>query len=166
MNESRIEIVPAINIYDVNKRLTEAEARLSELEQNYSKLLNLINFGQEATDDTVKTSYAWIVNEWNTELSPLGVPKITSIAKKRHKLVSARIKEYGKDSFHKCIEEVKQSSFLQGKTKNPWTGFSFDWMILPNNFPKVLEGNYNDSRKKEQTNSTYNNSSIPDSWIS
>jgi hypothetical protein len=39
-------------------------------------------------------------------------------------------------------------------------------MILPNNFPKVLEGNYNDSRKKEQKRFTYNNSSIPDSWIS
>lgn len=108
-----------------------------------------------------------IVEEWNRELVPLGIPKITAIKNDRAKKVAARIKEYGKDSFHVCIEEVKQSSFLQGKGDGrPWTKFSFDWMILPNNFPKVLEGNYNDNRKYQEMEKIAQqySSAIPESW--
>lgn len=97
-----------------------------------------------------KGSHQDIVDAWNAELVPLGIPKINGIRSKRATMVSARIKEYGKESFFKCIEEVKQSSFLQGKTKKSWTGFSFDWLVCPSNFPKVLEGNYNDNRKVGQ----------------
>ena len=113
--------------------------------------------------DAGKGSYQDIVDIWNTELVPLGIPKVNSIKNKRAKLVAARIREYGKDSFFKCIDEVKSSSFLQGKTQRPWTGFNFDWLILPSNFPKVLEGNYNDERKKNNIEPSYG-SSLPESW--
>ena len=45
----------------------------------------------------------------------------------------------------KAIEKIKGSSFLQGKSKSrrPWV-ITFDWFVLPNNFPKVLDGNYDD----------------------
>lgn len=109
-----------------------------------------------------KSSHQDIVDAWNTELVPLGIPKINGIRSKRATMVSARIKEYGKESFFKCIEEVKQSSFLQGKTKKPWTGFTFDWLICPSNFPKVLEGNYNDQRKKEEQPTS---SALPLDWL-
>ena len=102
-----------------------------------------------------------IVDEWNRELVPLGVPKITAIRNNRAKMVSARIKEHGKESFHQCIEEVKQSSFLLGRTYKPWTQFNFDWMICPNNFTKVLEGNYNDNRSRSVNNVS---GGIPESW--
>ena len=105
-----------------------------------------------------------IVDAWNNELVPLGIPKINSIRSKRATMVSARIKEYGKESFFKCIEEVKQSYFLQGKTKKPWTGFNFDWLVCPSNFPKVLEGNYNDQRKKE-TEQSMTSSALPLDWL-
>lgn len=113
--------------------------------------------------DTGKGAHQDIVEAWNNELVPLGIPKVNSIKNKRAKLVAARIREYGKESFFKCIEEVKASSFLQGKTTKPWTGFNFDWMICPSNYPKVLEGNYNDERKKSNIEPMYGNS-LPESW--
>lgn len=112
-----------------------------------------------------KGAHQDIVDAWNSELVPLGIPKINSIRSKRATMVSARIKEYGKESFFKCIEEVKQSSFLQGKTKKPWTGFNFDWLICPSNFPKVLDGNYNDNRKAEPVTSYGGGGSLPSSWL-
>ena len=111
-----------------------------------------------------KSSHQDIVDAWNNELVPLGIPKINGIRSKRATLVTARIREYGKESFFKCIEEVKQSSFLQGKTKGAWTGFNFDWLICPSNFPKVLEGNYNDNRKNKSTEPVYG-SALPESWV-
>lgn len=114
--------------------------------------------------EETKGSHQDIVDAWNKELVPLGIPKINSIRSKRAGMVSARIKEYGKDAFFKCIEEVKQSSFLQGKTKRPWTGFNFDWLVCPSNFPKVLEGNYNDNRKAETIQPAFSGA-LPENWL-
>jgi hypothetical protein len=118
--------------------------------------------------DSSATLHADIMEEWNRELVPLGIPKVAKISGPRATKVAARIREYGKDSFHKCIEEVKQSSFLQGKSTKPWTNFNFDWMILPSNFPKVLEGNYNDDRQYKEMEAIaqqyYTDTSIPKDW--
>ena len=43
-----------------------------------------------------------------------------------------------------AIDKIKESDYLQGKSNN-WQ-ITFDWFIRPNNFPKVLDGNY-DNRK-------------------
>ena len=50
----------------------------------------------------------------------------------------------------KAIEKIKGSSFLQGKSnsRRAWV-VSFDWFVLPNNFPKVLDGNYDDVKSDE-----------------
>ena len=118
--------------------------------------------------DSAANLHADIMEEWNRELVPLGIPKVAKISGPRATKVTARIKEYGKDSFHRCIEEVKQSSFLQGKSPKAWTNFNFDWMILPSNFPKVLEGNYNDERKYKEMEAVaqqyYTDTSIPKDW--
>ncbi len=141
-----------------DKALDDVLKRVKKLEQEVTKLKKLC---EDEPVTVSKSSHQKIIDEWNSQLSPLGIPKITSISGKREKLVAARIREHGKESFHTCIEEVKQSSFLQGKTKKAWSGFSFDWMVLPSNFPKVLEGNYNDNRQKEQRGS----STLPESWL-
>lgn len=146
---------------DVYKRIEKLEDQVTKQKKMISNLSKKLTDEHETSDALVKSSFSYIVEEWNAEMPKLGIPKITTISGKRAKLVSARLKEYGHDCFHTCIEEIKQSSFLQGKSKRPWTGFTFDWMILPSNFPKVLEGNYNDKRKKEETHTQ-----IPESWIS
>lgn len=148
------------------KTINDILKRLSKLEKAYAKLSKEISNDNNSQKNGVKSAYADIIDEWNNEVTKFGIPKITKISGKRATLVSARIREYGKDSFHTCIEEIKQSSFLQGKTRNSWTGFGFDWMVLPSNFPKVLEGNYNDKRKKEgNTGFSDSMSSIPESWL-
>ena len=43
---------------------------------------------------------------------------------------------------------VKKSKYLQGKVKN-WK-ITFDWFVLPNNFTKVFEGQYEDSGQEKK----------------
>lgn len=80
-----------------------------------------------------------IVEKWNS----LNLSKINSIKGNRLKLLNARIKEYGKDEVLNAIEMISKSSFLKGQNNRNWT-ITFDWLVKPNNFPKVLEGNYTD----------------------
>jgi hypothetical protein len=87
-----------------------------------------------------------ILEAWN---AIDGIPKVQKLSpeSKRGKSLGARIKEYGADKVLEAIREIPESSFLTGKAKKKFT-ITFDWFVLPNNFPKVLEGNYRDGPKK------------------
>jgi hypothetical protein len=82
-----------------------------------------------------------IINQWNG----LGLNQIKTIkaGTERHKLLKKRIKDYGADTILEAISKVGKSSFLCGHNNKGWT-ITFDWFIRPNNFPKVLDGNYDD----------------------
>lgn len=86
-----------------------------------------------------------VVNAWN---AIDGLPKIIKLEpeSKRGQMLGARIKQYGVDQVIRAIESVPNSSFLMGKTKKQFK-LTFDWLVKPNNFPKVLEGNYLDDNK-------------------
>ncbi len=96
--------------------------------------------------DTVSPTRAVgrIVAEWNS-LSQFGIKEITKVSEgtQRQKWLAARLKQYSEDDFMTAIENIRHSGFLQGKNKRGWM-ITFDWFLRPNNFPKVLEGNYND----------------------
>lgn len=88
---------------------------------------------------------------WNS-LEEYGITPIRSIATgtKRMELVKARLKQYGIDGFKDAVENIKNSDFLQGNNNNGWS-IKFDWFIKPNNFIKVLEGNYDNSQHQKKT---------------
>lgn len=85
---------------------------------------------------------AKIIEEWNSIDD--NVPNVTLIrsGSTRQKLLQARINEYGFNNVLKAIDNVKNSQYLKGYVKS--FRITFDWFIKPNNFPKVLDGNYND----------------------
>lgn len=98
-----------------------------------------------------RTDVQQILEKWNT----LGVAKVTKLVSgtNRDKMLKARIREYGVDTILQAIDSVKQSDFLMGKNKDGWT-IAFDWFIRPNNFPKVLDGNYNNNGSRKSTGRT------------
>ena len=101
--------------------------------------------------DTVsRTDVQRAVEEWNS-LAVYGlrpVSKLTS-GTKRAKCLNARIKEYGIDEVLAAIERIKNSDFLKGNNKSGWM-ITFDWFVLPNNFPKVHDGYYENSTPQPQ----------------
>ncbi|MGL4740722.1 MAG: phage replisome organizer N-terminal domain-containing protein [Sarcina sp.] len=83
-----------------------------------------------------------VADTWNS----LNLTKIKSIKGNRLKLLNSRIKEVGIEGVIATIESIQKSSFLRGQNERGWT-ISFDWFLKPNNFLKVLEGNYIDKGK-------------------
>lgn len=88
---------------------------------------------------------------WNA----LGLSQVSKISSgsNRGKCLKARINEYGIEKVLEAIERIRKSSFLRGQSKSGWT-ISFDWFVKPNNFPKVLEGNYDDKSQTGNQNQT------------
>ena len=78
------------------------------------------------------------------------IPKIVGISEKRKQSVRARVREHSKRAVFEVITKAGASDFLNGRNKNGWVA-DFDWIFRPNNFPKVLEGNY-DNRPNTQIN--------------
>ena len=76
---------------------------------------------------------------WNS----LGLHQLVKILpdSKRGELLRARIREYGTEAVLEAIEKVRNSPFLKGQNNRSWV-ITFDWFVKPNNFVKVLEGNY------------------------
>ena len=92
---------------------------------------------------------------FNDELRRNGsiIPTIRSIDGQRRSSTMARIREHGKPAFAEAVKKAAESDFLNGKNDRGWVA-DFDWMIKPNNFIKVLEGNYDN---RQQNNQRYGN---------
>lgn len=125
----------------------------------------------DSKESVCRTEVQRVVDTWNSlgDIGIKGVSKMSSTSK-RYKSLVARIKEYGSDKVIEAIESIRDSDFLRGKNRNGWT-ITFDWFMLPNNFPKVLDGNYaNPGGQKQRTGDAkldrlYNRVSEVDDWV-
>lgn len=100
-----------------------------------------------------------VVEEWNS-LTEYGIKPISKLSSnsKRYQSLVARLNQYSIGDVFKAIDNVRHSDFLQGKHRgNSWQ-ITFDWFVLPNNFPKVLEGQYENCNSEYQFGSTNKNS--------
>ena len=96
-----------------------------------------------------KIDFAAIKAYWNTKHDQSGsaMRRLTLMSDQRKSNVRARIREYGGDvqKVYMAIDKAMASDFMNGKNGKGWVA-SFDWMMCPSNFPKVLEGNYDNEQ--------------------
>lgn len=129
---------------NVTSNVTVTQGNATDIEEDID--LDKEKISITVSKDTVRsTDILRIIEAWN-ELDKYGIPQVTKVANdtNRYKQLTARIKTYGVDSVLEAIGKIADSSYLQGGGKNGWM-ITFDWFIRPNNFPKVLEGNYDNS---------------------
>ena len=88
------------------------------------------------------------------ELNNSIMPKVKSVSGKRAGNIKARLREHGLDAVKEMIKMAVRSDFLNGKNQRGWSA-NFDWLFLPSNFQKVIEGNYN-GRENERNTGTAN----------
>ncbi len=104
--------------------------------------------GNDSDNDSWKKQ---VISEWNS--LDKNIPKIKTLnaSTDRYKMLKARINENGLDKVLEAIRSIENSQFLQGYR----TSFviTFDWFVRPNNFVKVLEGNYTDKQRQEEGSS-------------
>ena len=127
----------------------------TDTNKNIKNVKNDKNINSLVSNDTnCRTSEVRrVVEEWN-KLSVYGIKKVSKVSSgsKRYSILNGRLNEYGIDDVLKAIDNIKHSDFLQGKhSGRPWQ-ITFDWFILPSNFPKVLEGNYDKNNNNSNNN--------------
>ena len=110
------------------------------------------------TDEPAEIDLKSIVEFFNKSVKESGsvLPKVKGATGKRVGYIKARVREYGIEAVYEVITKATASDFLNGKNQRGWVA-SFDWIMLPTNFPKVLEGNYDNRTNIYQINGTNNN---------
>ena len=156
--ESRVEDKSLLEcIYNHNRNIDNLNITVKEYIDHLENLFNTNNDNDNDNDNerivhdsyhdsstNRQSKYENIISAWNS-LADVGINPISRLGtgSKRTDNLRARIREYGEDAVIEAIGKIRDSDFLQGKTytKKPFV-ITFDWFVLPSNFPKVLEGNY------------------------
>ena len=88
------------------------------------------------------------------------IPRIKSISpdSKRFAALFARLREYSKEDLARAVRKAAKSNFLNGGGDKTFVA-SFDWIFRPNNFPKVLEGNYDNHTPQTTSPTTHDTTS-------
>lgn len=88
---------------------------------------------------------------FNREMFDKSIPKVRGKLKgQRLAFLTARFREYGIDAVREAIAKAARSDFLNGGGGRGFVA-SFEWIFRPNNFPKVLDGNF-DNRQTMAVN--------------
>lgn len=88
-----------------------------------------------------------IKNAWNKLDENIPRLQVINPNSERYRLTKTAVNDYGVDKVVGVIQSINDSEFLKGYV-NEWKIY-FDWFIKPNNFIKVMEGNYIDKDSKE-----------------
>ena len=90
------------------------------------------------------------------------IPRVKAVTDRRLTAVMARAREYGDEAVYEVITRAARSPFLNGGGNKVFVA-DFDWIFRPNNFPKVLEGNY-DEIFINNPNKSKNSNHDTDGW--
>lgn len=147
----RAEWCKSHNIEMPGKWLTKNRKWLTSKEKK-SKVNNIGDSNESLVCGTSQPhsehiDYSELVKFFNEETKGVFGTVRTPLSDSRKGMINARIKTYGKKTFADMIRMASQSDFLKGQNKKGWRA-SFDWLIKPTNFEKVISGNYDNKNSR------------------
>ena len=132
---------------NVTKELQPVTNSYTEIEKEIEKDIEIEKERDKEEKPTPSIKYDEIKQLFNDKC--ISLPQIAKMTDKRKQLIKARIREHGLESIYKVIDNTSNSKFMAGDNNRNWIA-TFDWIIRPNNYIKVLEGNYNDKGGKDE----------------
>lgn len=131
-----------------NKQQTTNKQLTTEEEYNNIRIEEDNNISSKNSSP----DYEGVINLYH-ECCP-SLPKVKSLTDERKKFIKARLKDYSVEDVEKVFKAAEESDFLRNGN-GTWNGADFTWIMRPNNFVKILEGNYRnkDTQTDKQKNS-------------
>ena len=100
---------------------------------------------QLTADESKASRQADFISWFNGKVQNARIPKIRLFTENREKAVAQVWTQFGADSVNEVVSRAAVSPFLNGEGKKHFVA-TFDWIFKPENFLKILEGNF-DARK-------------------
>ena len=110
-----------------------------------NKEKNIIASGGARTreEEVANKDFDEIISFFNQQMKGKGIQPVAIITSERRQAFERLMSQTGvnKECVKQAIKNASESDFLNGKGPKGWVA-SFDWMMIPQNFQKVLENNY------------------------
>ena len=141
-SEVKQEVTPAVKVdHDVDHQ--SYHQPLPPIINN--KEINIIASGGARTreEEVANHDFDEIISFFNQQMKGKGIQPVAIITSERRQAFERLMSQTGvnKDTLKQAIKNASESDFLNGKGPKGWVA-SFDWMMIPQNFQKVLENNY------------------------
>jgi hypothetical protein len=144
---NEIGIENEINNKEFNN-IKEAKASTSETSSDAAAEPQAQAKNEEKQD---KIDFEKVRQQFNRLMQDKAIPKLKGkIAGQRKAFFEARVREYGITSAYRVMIKAAESGFLNGGGRNGWLA-NFEWIFRPNNFPKVLDGYYDNPQPQVPT---------------
>ena len=118
-----------------------------------NKEINIIASGGAPTreEEVANHDFDEIISFFNQQMKGKGIQQVAIITSERRQAFERLVSQTGvnKDTLKQAIRNAADSDFLNGKGPKGWVA-SFDWMMMPKNFQKVLENNYRNKPVTQQ----------------
>lgn len=96
------------------------------------------------TQKESKIDFEKVRQQFNRLMEQKKIPSLKGkIAGQRRAFFEARVREYGITAAYRVMIKAARSGFLNGSGGRAWVA-NFEWIFRPNNFPKVLDGYYDE----------------------
>ena len=140
-SEVKQEVAPVVKVdHDVDHQ--SYHQPLPPIINNKEK--NIIASGGARTREEVANhDFDEIISFFNEQMKGKGIQQVAIITSERRQAFERLMSQTGvnKDTLKQAIKNAAESDFLNGKGPKGWVA-SFDWIMVPQNFQKVLENNY------------------------
>ena len=141
-SEVKQEVTPAVKVeHDVDHQTYRQP--LPPIINN--KEINIIASGGARTreEEVANHDFDEIISFFNQQMKGKGIQQVAIITSERRQAFERLMSQTGvnKECVKQAIKNASESDFLNGKGPKGWVA-SFDWMMMPQNFQKVLENNY------------------------
>ena len=123
----------------------DTQVRLGKDRLELGKDNTLLSVG---TDTGEQINYKKVANLFNEICKSL--PKVKNLSENRKRNIKNANEKLNGD-FESFFKKVESSDFLTGRKGN-WSGACFDWVMKPQNLIKIMEGNYDNKKQQDRTN--------------
>ena len=141
-SEVKPEVTPAVKV-DHQSYHQSYHQPLPPIINNKEK--NIIASGGARTreEEVANHDFDEIISFFNQQMKGKGIQPVAIITSERRQAFERLMSQTGvnKECVKQAIKNASESDFLNGKGPKGWVA-SFDWMMIPQNFQKVLENNY------------------------
>lgn len=149
-SEVKPEVTPAVKVDHQSYHQTYRQP-LPPIINN--KEINIIASGGARTreEEVANKDFDEIISFFNQQMKGKGIQQVAIITSERRQAFERLMSQTGvnKDTLKQAIKNAAESDFLNGKGPKGWVA-SFDWMMIPQNFQKVLENNYRNKPVRQQ----------------
>lgn len=151
-NENEIEITNKVIKEPKGSNIKEAKASTSETSSDAAAEPQAQAKNEESqAKKQDKIDFEKVRQQFNRLMQDKAIPKLKGkIAGQRKAFFEARVREYGITSAYRVMIKAAESGFLNGGGRNGWLA-NFEWIFRPNNFPKVLDGYYDNPQPQVPT---------------